>query len=178
MIAETLKWTPERVEMLRELVARGDSAGQIGRSMGISRNAAVGKVMRLGLKLGGATKTAQSLQSMPGRAASGVVPEAQRRASALVRAKARPANIVVATRATPELAAARVDAYLATPARQRAFDPAQAPAGARLVALTDLNRGECKWPLFEDGPMVFCGCAADDGQNYCPTHRRMARGLA
>lgn len=45
-------WTPAQEQTLRDLVGRGMTALQIARTMGlVSRNAAIGKIFRLGLKL-------------------------------------------------------------------------------------------------------------------------------
>jgi GcrA cell cycle regulator len=48
-------WTPSKVERLREMAAKGLSAGQIARLLreGMTRNAVVGKCARLGIRLGG-----------------------------------------------------------------------------------------------------------------------------
>ena len=45
-----MSWTDERVEKLKELWAEGMSASQIAKSLGgVTRNAVIGKVHRLGL---------------------------------------------------------------------------------------------------------------------------------
>jgi GcrA cell cycle regulator len=43
-------WTDERIEQLRELWAEGLTTGEIGKRLGVSKNAVVGKAHRLGLK--------------------------------------------------------------------------------------------------------------------------------
>jgi GcrA cell cycle regulator len=43
------KWPLEKIDLLRSLWARGDSGSEIGRIMGISKNAVVGKAHRLRL---------------------------------------------------------------------------------------------------------------------------------
>ena len=45
------EWTPERVEELTKLWATGLSASEIGRRLGITKNAVVGKVRRLDLAM-------------------------------------------------------------------------------------------------------------------------------
>ena len=45
------EWTPERVAELTKLWATGLSASEIGRRMGITKNAVVGKVRRLDLTM-------------------------------------------------------------------------------------------------------------------------------
>jgi hypothetical protein len=43
-------WTADRIEKMRSLYADGYSCGAIGRDLGASRNAVVGKVHRMGLE--------------------------------------------------------------------------------------------------------------------------------
>jgi|JI10StandDraft_1071094.scaffolds.fasta_scaffold424429_2 hypothetical protein len=42
-------WTDKRVELLKEMWSRGSSAADIARLLGLSRNAVIGKIHRLGL---------------------------------------------------------------------------------------------------------------------------------
>ncbi|MGB0747970.1 MAG: GcrA family cell cycle regulator [Magnetospiraceae bacterium] len=44
-----MDWTEERIETLKELWTDGLPAGEIGRRLGVTKNAVVGKVHRLGL---------------------------------------------------------------------------------------------------------------------------------
>jgi GcrA cell cycle regulator len=48
----TQKWTPERVEQLRTCVNAGLSCSQIALEIGVTRNAVIGKINRLGLSPG------------------------------------------------------------------------------------------------------------------------------
>ncbi|SIS41243.1 GcrA cell cycle regulator [Insolitispirillum peregrinum] len=48
--AEPMVWTDERIEQLKELWAEGLTTGEIGKRLGVSKNAVVGKAHRLGLK--------------------------------------------------------------------------------------------------------------------------------
>jgi GcrA cell cycle regulator len=47
-----MTWTTERVAMLRTCLSAGLTCGQIAREIGVSRNAVIGKVNRLGLSRG------------------------------------------------------------------------------------------------------------------------------
>jgi len=47
-----MTWTTERVAMLRSCVSAGLTCGQIAREIGVSRNAVIGKINRLGLSRG------------------------------------------------------------------------------------------------------------------------------
>jgi len=43
-------WTDERIEQLKDLWNQGLTTGEIGKRLGVSKNAVVGKAHRLGLK--------------------------------------------------------------------------------------------------------------------------------
>ena len=45
-----MSWTDEKIEDLKKLWAKGLSTAEIGRELGVSKNAVVGKSHRLGLK--------------------------------------------------------------------------------------------------------------------------------
>jgi GcrA cell cycle regulator len=48
-MAEQQQWTDERLKKLKDLWKKGMSISQIGKELGVSRNAIAGKVHRLGL---------------------------------------------------------------------------------------------------------------------------------
>src|ERR1700685_627164 len=66
-------WTPERVERLRSCVVTGLTCSQIAAQIGVSRNAVIGKLHRLGLSSGGppggAARSAPPPAACPPRAA-------------------------------------------------------------------------------------------------------------
>ena len=49
MSSETQTWTTQRVDQLRRFVEAGFSCGQIAGEIGLTRNAVIGKIHRLGL---------------------------------------------------------------------------------------------------------------------------------
>jgi GcrA cell cycle regulator len=58
-----MSWTDERVELLKKMWGEGQSASQIAKELGgVTRNAVIGKVHRLGLsnRSGGGASTAKS----------------------------------------------------------------------------------------------------------------------
>ena len=64
-----MSWTDERVELLKKLWSDGLSASQIAAELGgITRNAVIGKVHRLGLS--GRAKSASSASPRPRKARS------------------------------------------------------------------------------------------------------------
>ena len=49
MTATNSTWTPEKIKLLKKLLKKGKSSLEIGKELGISKNAVIGKVHRLGL---------------------------------------------------------------------------------------------------------------------------------
>jgi GcrA cell cycle regulator len=147
-----MSWTDERVETLKKLWSDGLSASQIAAALGgITRNAVIGKVHRLGLA---------------GRAKSPAAgePRARKpRGHALVRV-ARPAvrgNNALAYEYEPE-------------PEPEVFDNV-IPLGQRR-SLLELSEETCRWPIGDPGTanFFFCGGHALAGLPYCSYHSRIA----
>ena len=67
-----MSWTDERVETLKRMWAEGQSASQIAKELGgVTRNAVIGKVHRLGLsnRVGGEGDDAAAAPRQPSTAA-------------------------------------------------------------------------------------------------------------
>jgi GcrA cell cycle regulator len=143
-------WTDERVETLKKLWQDGLSASQIAKQLGgVTRNAVIGKVHRLGL-------SGRATPSKPARPAF-KAPRPQRP----VVQPAAPRRIVepvaVATSAPPSLPVRVLD---------------EAPGSATVLTL---GAHMCKWPIGDpaaDG-FTFCGRRASDGP-YCTEHAQVA----
>ena len=148
-------WTPERVEQLRSSVVNGLTCSQIAAQIGVTRNAVIGKIHRLGLSPGrppgASTRPCPPRARQPRAAAS-----QQRRMLRLMWSEGAPVADAAASLA--------------------AVDSAQP------CSLLDLDRGKCRWPINGtacdggngSGDFVFCGNAAVDGFSYCAGHARMA----
>jgi GcrA cell cycle regulator len=142
----TETWTPERVEQLRSFVSTGLTCSQIAAEIGVTRNAVIGKIHRLGLG--------------PGRAA-----DASADASApRVRRPRLPAQ-----RQFLRLM------FAAAPCIADAAAPALVESTQR-CSLLDLAQGKCRWPVGDPNAanIVFCGNEAVRGFSYCAGHARMA----
>ncbi len=151
-----MTWTDERVEQLKKLWSDGLSASQIAAELGgITRNAVIGKVHRLGLS--GRTKAPSS--SAPR--------QRKPRAQHMMRVS-RPA-----VRGNTALAQAFSYDYEIEP------EPMQAenivPMGQRR-SLLELNEQTCKWPIGDpaSAEFYFCGGHAMTGLPYCGYHSRIA----
>ncbi|HWZ07673.1 MAG TPA: GcrA family cell cycle regulator, partial [Bradyrhizobium sp.] len=152
--ATVATWTPERVEQLRTCVVNGLTCSQIAAEIGVTRNAIIGKIHRLGLK---------PLRS-PGTPARTCPPRAappsfsQRKLLRLMFAEA------------PSLAA------------EQANEPAGVESTQR-CSLLELAVGKCRWPVADPvgdhtgAVFVFCGNEAVRGFSYCVGHARMAYRL-
>jgi GcrA cell cycle regulator len=152
-----MSWNDERVELLKKLWAEGLSASQIaGRIGGVTRNAVIGKVHRLGLS--GRAPTSRSATVRP----------RQRIASARRPAKPRFPTAVgnVALRALYQPDA---EPYVPT------FEELDIPLAERRC-LQDLTESDCRWPIGDPqhADFHFCNRSKVTGLPYCEFHARRA----
>jgi GcrA cell cycle regulator len=144
-------WTDERVELLKTLWADGLSASQIAAELGgITRNAVIGKVHRLGLS--GRAKSPSSSAPRPRKArSSGHMIRVQR-------PQVRGNNALAydyEVEAEPEM--------LEIPMEQR-------------KTLLQLSEKTCHWPVGDPSTpdFFFCGGESANDQPYCTFHCRVA----
>ncbi len=152
-------WTDERVEMLKKLWADGLSASQVAKQLGgVTRNAVIGKVHRLGLS-GRATP---SRPARPRTQTARTMPPLRGRPDPLV-AERRVEDVRSAAPIIERAEIARVEA-------EEVIDPAK-----RATVLT-LTEHTCKWPIGDPGRpgFHFCGRGADSNSPYCAEHARLA----
>ncbi len=143
-------WTEERVEMLKKLWADGLSASQIAAELGgITRNAVIGKVHRLGLS--GRAKSPSSASPRPRKARS---PGMMRVPRSSIRGNTALAYDYAAE-PEPEL--------IEIPIEQR-------------KTLLQLTEATCHWPVGDPGStdFFFCGGDALESSPYCSYHSRVA----
>jgi GcrA cell cycle regulator len=152
-----MTWNDERVELLTKLWAEGLSASQIaGRLGGVTRNAVIGKVHRLGLS--GRATSSRSSSPRPRRAH---VPRPNRAPS-----------LVFGTRGNLAL----------KPSFEAEVEPLPAPVEELVIPLNErasiltLKEAMCHWPIGDPGEpeFYFCGRKSTGGQPYCDHHARMA----
>jgi GcrA cell cycle regulator len=144
----TAGWTEDRVGALKKLWLEGQSASQIAKQLGggVTRNAVIGKVHRLGLS---------------GRAAP----------SQPARATFRPARPRPAPTQAPS-APRRIEAAQPRPV---APTPAPVPELPGTATVMTLGAHMCKWPIGDPSSteFSFCGRRASEGV-YCVEHARVA----
>ncbi|MCB5411945.1 GcrA family cell cycle regulator [Pseudogemmobacter faecipullorum] len=142
-----MSWTDERVELLKKMWSEGQSASQIAKELGgVTRNAVIGKVHRLGLsnRVGGKDEeeavAAPSAAAPPPRAAApaepvAAAPRAESPAAAPQAASPRPAEPLRPAAAAPQAAPqAPVSNVTPLPIRK-----AIVPAGQPLPPQPSLN---------------------------------------
>ena len=140
-------WTDERVEILKKLWLDGLSASQIAKQLGgVTRNAVIGKVHRLGLS---------------GRAA----PSHPSRPAFKAPRPPRPMTLP-----TPRPRAVEPRAHHVPAVRPAPF--VDLPGTATVLTL---GAHMCKWPIGDPATdnFTFCGRRAGDGP-YCVEHARVA----
>lgn len=139
-------WTEERVALLRKLWTEGLSASQIAKQLGgVTRNAVIGKVHRLGLA-GRATPSRPAkrpVRTARPRVMNPMVPR--------MRLESNLPRVVI-----PEL------------------EPIKFEDGKTATVLS-LNESMCKYPIGDptDASFAFCGRGAAGGP-YCADHARLA----
>jgi GcrA cell cycle regulator len=150
-----MSWTDERVETLKKLWGDGLSASQIAAELGgITRNAVIGKVHRLGLS--GRAKSPASAAPRPRKPRSQHIMRVSRPAMRGNTALAQAFEYEVEV-AEPEVIENVV------------------PMGQRRTLL-ELNEDTCRWPIGDPGAVdfYFCGGQAHTAGPYCAFHSRIA----
>ena len=172
-----MSWTDDRVETLKKMWGEGQSASQIAKELGgVTRNAVIGKVHRLGLSnragSGGNAKTAAAKEK-PAK----VETKTSRPATP------KPAPVPAISDAPPPMSAARraiIPAGQPLPPQPSANEISpEALASVREVektskkiSLMELTERTCKWPVGDPATddFWFCGLDVKPGKPYCEAH--------
>jgi len=150
-----MDWTTEAIEQLRALWAEGHSTAEIGRRMGVTKNAIVGKAHRLNL-----SARPSPIRRDP-NAASRPVPSPRRPTPAPLPLPRAPLPM---RRPEPQQP------------RQVAVAPPPPPPVAIVRAFPRAATRNCCWPLGEPGTpgFRFCTAEATSGKPYCGEHAAVA----
>jgi GcrA cell cycle regulator len=167
-----MEWNEEIIVRLRGMWAEGHSTAEIGRRLGVSKNAIVGKAHRLDLPARPSPIRRESVSPDAARSAP------LRRVEGPTLPPLASADVVQAAR---EAAVARGPA---SPLPPRVVQPppalaAPAPPSPRVqvVAPRPYARvATCCWPIGEPGTRSFrfCDDPAEAGKPYCAEHARLA----
>ena len=144
-----MAWTDDRVATLTKLWAEGLSASQIAKQLGgVTRNAVIGKVHRLGLS---------------GRAK----PSSPRKKAATGTRSAAPRKRTTRAPSTPRTPRVIVNTPPAPPPLE-----AKPMANGEFATIMTITDHMCKWPIGDPsaGEFYFCGHPAAPGKPYCSSH--------
>ncbi|MEM1076177.1 MAG: GcrA family cell cycle regulator [Pseudomonadota bacterium] len=170
-----MSWTDERVELLKKMWGEGQSASQIAKELGgVTRNAVIGKVHRLGLSNRASTSTKSEAKS-----------KAAQKADPKPKAAAKQADLAPkpATETAPKPIPARKQIIPAgqplppQPSANEISPEALAKVSAiekkaKKLSLMELTERTCKWPVGDPATedFWFCGLPVQQGKPYCEAH--------
>jgi GcrA cell cycle regulator len=156
MSANCATWNSERIELLKRCFHARLSCSQIAREIGVTRNAVIGKLNRLGL-----SRPKDVIGRQPERAARPALPKTPR----TWRPKRPRLNIF----AQHEM----LNAAFPGPQPRAEDIPIYNGRGCTLL---ELSRGKCRWPISNPGAEDFCFCGNEPikGLPYCLGHARIA----
>ena len=141
-------WTDENIAMLQRLWKEGQSATEIGKRLGVSRNAVLGKLHRLALQ-----------ESTDGKPVKPKRDQTQRPPTPPRKPKVK----LVSPTQKPALPAVHL------------VDDSIVKPRALLMKLFDLGNNDCRWPVEgEKENTLFCGHNTHEDKVYCAYHCRMA----
>jgi GcrA cell cycle regulator len=142
-------WTAQRIEQLRSCVAAGMTCSEIAAEIGVTRNAVIGKIHRLGLSSGRPA-------GAPARASTSCPPRARH------------------PRVPTQRGLLRLAYAQASLGEQATLNVSVASAHPR--SLVEIAERQCRWPIGDPAAtdFVFCGNDAITGFTYCLGHARMA----
>jgi GcrA cell cycle regulator len=167
-------WDDETIRLLRELWTQGHSTAEIGRRLGVSKNAIVGKAHRLELDARpspirrDAVKPAADRPSPCLRAAGPTLPPLASATVQACSATSAPSN-VRQLRMPPVLTSRPVIATVAAPLAPRSTMPPAQIHSRR-------SAPSCCWPIGEPGTKSFrfCDDTSVPGKPYCDEHAKLA----
>ena len=171
-----MAWTDERVEVLKKMWGEGQSASIIAKALGgVTRNAVIGKVHRLGLS--NRVTSTSSKQA------------ANSKTAAKVKTTVKPASPKTLDRAatvriTPPAVRKIIPAGQPLPPQPSANEispealakVSEVEKTAKRISLMELTEKTCKWPVGDPATedFWFCGLAVKVGKPYCEAHVSVA----
>lgn len=175
-----MSWTDDRVEILKKMWGEGQSASQIAKELGgVTRNAVIGKVHRLGLSNRTTTGAAAPAAAAPKAEAK---PKAAPKAAAKPKAEPKEEEVEAAPAPRPNLPARAkiIPAGQPLPPQPSANEispealakVSEIEKKSKKIGLMDLTERTCKWPVGDPATddFWFCGLPVQQGKPYCEAH--------
>jgi GcrA cell cycle regulator len=154
-MATTNSWSAGMIAKLKSLFEKGLSTSEIGKRLGLTKNAVVGKINRLGLNMAGASSSAKTAAKKAKKAAAPV----------------RPSKVVKKPAGVKKSASKKEIAKNRTESRRKTERIIQ--HSAQLMAL---RADQCRWPVGDpdSDDFHFCGEKCFTGKPYCFEHCKVA----
>ncbi|VAW00252.1 GcrA cell cycle regulator [hydrothermal vent metagenome] len=171
-----MSWSEDRVETLKKMWGEGQSASQIAKELGgVTRNAVIGKVHRLGLSNRSTSDDKSDAKAKAKPAARSAKPKPALKAVAKPAAKPNTVPVPVVTRIKPIIPAGQP---LPPQPSANEIDPealakvTEVEKKAKKITLMQLTERTCKWPIGDPATpdFWFCGLPVQSGKPYCEAH--------
>lgn len=165
-----MSWTDERVEQLKKMWAEGQSASQIAKELGgVTRNAVIGKVHRLGLSNRAGAAPAKPEKKKAKTETANPKPAARAETKA-PEEPARPVPtrkpiITAGQPLPPQPSANEISPEALASVRE-------VEKKSKKISLMELTERTCKWPIGDPATedFWFCGLPVQQGKPYCEAH--------
>jgi GcrA cell cycle regulator len=173
-------WDNNILKKLKALVGKGLSTAEIGKKLGLSKNAVVGKLHRMGWNAGAADSDAKTTKPVKKTETKKVAPKkadkkapispvkkANVAASKIVKAKPAPKEKTVA-KPVPKKTVGHAIAGKGILVHQRMVQHA--------LEMANLKPNQCRWPIGDPDSenFHFCGQPVFVGKPYCYEHCKQA----
>jgi len=176
-----MSWTDDRVETLKKMWGEGLSASQIAKELGgVTRNAVIGKVHRLGLSnraaASGATKAEPKAKPAPKAKAAPKVaaePKPEPKPEPRTESAAPPKSSISARKQIIPAGQPLPPQPSANEISPEALAKVnEVEKKAKKIGLMELTERTCKWPVGDPATeeFWFCGLPVKQGKPYCEAH--------
>ena len=165
----TFEWNDTRIRQLKKMWADGESAGEIAATLGgLSRNAIIGKIYRLGLSnrdpVPAVKMDKPKGKKQPKVASTTALPSGQNKLPLR-----RPPVVRAGHPLPPQPAANEISEDVLRTA-------AETLKKAKKISLMELTEKTCKWPVGDPSTddFWFCGLDSETSKPYCKAHNDVA----
>ncbi|MEJ6709574.1 MAG: GcrA family cell cycle regulator [Amylibacter sp.] len=173
-----MSWTDDRVETLKTMWGEGTSASQIAKELGgVTRNAVIGKVHRLGLSNRATPAKTTKEKPAPKEAAKPkVAPKHEKEKSAAAKILESPVSLPIRR---PIITAGQPlppQPSNSEISQEALATVAEVEKKAKKLNLMQLTEKTCKWPIGDPATdeFWFCGLNVQTGKPYCEAHNAVA----